>query len=79
MNTPELIYQTIQFFFSTLWIYLGLLLLIITIRGDVTRALTGIKEFFQKTAVKYREKRDKETKFNEMKQRVVKEEWKESN
>lgn len=67
MNTPELIYKTILFFFSTVWIYFGLLLLILTIRGDVTKALTGVKEFFQKTALKYREKRDRIDKFKNFK------------
>lgn len=57
MNTPQLIYETIRFFFSEFWIYIGLLLLIITIRGDVTRGFTGIKDFFKKAIANYREKR----------------------
>jgi len=71
MNTPELIYKTITFFFSNLWIYIGLLLLILTLRGDITKTLSGIKDFFKKTALKYREKRDKEIKFSDFKNRVV--------
>jgi len=77
MNTPELIYKTITFFFSNLWIYIGLLLLILTLRGDITKTLSGIKDFFKKTALKYKEKQEKADKFSQFKERIVeKEEWK---
>lgn len=56
MNTPELIFETIRFFFSGLWIYIGLIFLIITIRGDVSRGLTGTKEFIRKVFARYRDR-----------------------
>lgn len=69
MNTPELIYQTITFFFSTAWIYFGLLLLIITIRGDVSRALTGIKDFFGGVITRLRAKNEEEKQAREFAKR----------
>ena len=56
MNTPELFYKSITFFFSNLWIYLGLLLLILTIRGDVTKAYLGINKFFKAVTARYKTK-----------------------
>jgi len=54
MNFPEMFYKLIIFFFSNVWTYLGLLLLIITIRGDITKGLKAIGGFFKKIKDNYK-------------------------
>lgn len=54
MNTPEMIYETIQFLFSDLWVYLGLLLLILTIRGDISKSIKATSDFFKRAAMNFR-------------------------
>jgi hypothetical protein len=56
MNTPEMIYTLIKFFFSNIWTYLGLLLLVITIRGDISKAVSVVSRFFGKIRDNYRSK-----------------------
>lgn len=54
MNFSEMLYGIVELFFSDLWKYLGLLLLIITIRGDITKALNSIGRFINRTKEKYK-------------------------
>lgn len=54
MNFPEMIYKVTTFMFSNLWIYLGMLLLIITVRGDITKAIKSIGGFFKQIRDNYK-------------------------
>ena len=54
MTFPEMIYQVTVFLFSDLWKYLGLLLVIITIRGDVTNGFKSIGGFIRKIKENYK-------------------------
>ena len=54
MNFPEMIYKLTTFMFSNIWTYLGMLLLIITVRGDITKALKGIGAFFKEVRDDYK-------------------------
>lgn len=67
MNTPELIYQTILFFFSSLWTYIGLIILILTIRGDISNGISSVNGFFKRVMLKFRERESKEKGFSEWK------------
>lgn len=68
MNYPELFYKTIVFFFSNIWVYLGLLMFILTVRGDVTRFFVSVKGYFKSLIVKFAEnKAPDRTKYNNLK------------
>lgn len=56
MNVWEMIYNLAEFYFSTIWLYLGLLLLIFVVRGDVTRAIYSVRNFFAKAKEKYQQR-----------------------
>jgi len=73
MNFAEMIYKLSTFFFSNLWTYLGLLILIITIRGDVTKAILGINKFFKGVMAKYRAKVEAQKLFNTERQKFTNE------
>lgn len=63
MNTPEMIYKLIVFIFSNIWIYAGMILLILTIRGDITKVISKSINFFKKVAATYRARKlEEETK-----------------
>ena len=54
MNFAELIYKLNEFYFTDLWHFCGLLLLILTIRGDVSRGLNSVNRFFHDVKVRYK-------------------------
>lgn len=56
MNTPEVIYKIIIFFFSNIWVYIGLVILILTIKGDLSKAIKGTKDFVKNVIIRYRER-----------------------
>lgn len=55
MTFPEMIYKLALFFYSNLWTYLGTIIIILTIRGDITKALKSVGGFFSRVKVKYKE------------------------
>lgn len=59
MNFPELIYKLTIFWFTDLWHFCGLLLLILAIRGDVSRGLDSVSRFFHNVKVRYKERMTK--------------------
>jgi len=52
MDFAEMIYKLTIFLFSDFWIYLGFIIIILTIRGDVTNFIKSIKEFIKKILIK---------------------------
>lgn len=64
MNLPEMFYKVISLFFSDLWKYLGLLLIILTIRGDITKTFQATSRFFKRVADKYRTRIEAQKIFN---------------
>ena len=54
MNFPEMIFNLTTFMFSDTWKYLGMIFLIITIRGDITKALKAIGGFFKAVKDNYK-------------------------
>ena len=54
MNFPELIYKLTDFWFTSLWRFCGLLLLILTIRGDVNKGFYALKEFSKRVIHRYK-------------------------
>jgi len=52
MDFPEMIYQLTIFLFSNFWTYLGFIIIILSIRGDVTNFIRSIKEFIKKILIK---------------------------
>lgn len=52
MNYPEMFYKTILFFFSNSWNYFGLILIILVIRGDVSKVLSNIKSYIKSIFIK---------------------------
>ena len=56
MSTPELIYELTKFFFSNVGHFLLLMLFILTVRGDVTKLIIKVKDFFNKLIFNYKNK-----------------------
>ncbi len=65
MTAAEALFEIVKYFFSSLWVYLGLIVLILTIRGDISRGITGARLFFVKVWSKYREQAERIEKFRE--------------
>jgi hypothetical protein len=56
MNIPELIYKLNVFYFTNLWNFCELLILIMVLRGDVKRGVDGVKKYFKDIKVRYKAK-----------------------
>ena len=56
MNGWELVYKLAEFYWSGFWYYTGLILFILVVRGDVTRAVYSIRGFFSKVKEQYKRK-----------------------
>jgi len=54
MNFAELIYKLHEFYFTDLWRFCELLLLILTIRGDVSKGIHAVKEFSKRVIHRYK-------------------------
>ena len=59
MDLPEMIYKLTLFIFSSFWTYLGFIIIILTIRGDVSNFIRSIKEFIKKIIIKIISKNNK--------------------
>ncbi len=59
MNFAELIYKLHEFYFTDIWHFCGLLILILTIRGDVSRGIDSVGRFFHNVKVRYKERINK--------------------
>ena len=46
MSFAELIYKLHEFYFTNLWNFCGLIIIILTLRGSVTRGLSKVGNFF---------------------------------
>ncbi len=53
MNFAELIYKLHEFYFTDLWHFCGLLILILAVRGEVSRGFAAIGRFFHNVKVRY--------------------------
>lgn len=54
MNGWELVYNLAEFFWSSFWYYTGLILFILVVRGDVTRAIHSIRNYFARVKQAYK-------------------------
>lgn len=70
MTFPEMMYEVTIFLFSDLWKYLGLLLLVITVRGDITRGLKSIGGFFRRLKENYKRLTTKPSDIPKTKQKI---------
>jgi hypothetical protein len=52
MNFADLIYKLHEFYFTDLWHFCGLILIILAIRGSITRGLGKVGNFF--SSIKHR-------------------------
>lgn len=54
MNIGDMIYETIVFIFSDFWKYIGFIILIAIIRGDIQKLFAKINQFIKKVMLNYR-------------------------
>jgi len=71
MSFPEMIYRTITFLFSDLWVYVGLILLIITIRGDITIAMKATGDFFKRVSARLQQKKIEDANREKLRQKAT--------
>ncbi len=56
MNTNEMIHSIFLLIFSNIWTYIGALLMIATITGDVKKIVKSLSAFIRKVIINYTEK-----------------------
>lgn len=56
MSISDMIYETIVFIFSDFWKYIGFIILIGIIRGDVRKLFISIGQFIKNVIINYRSK-----------------------
>lgn len=71
MNFPEMIYELSRFFFNNFWTYIGLILIILVIRGDVSSGLKAVGKVLTTIKNKFVQISNKEEKFIELKKRKL--------
>jgi len=67
MNFPEFFYHSIEFLFTDIWRFTGLLLLISVIRGDIAKAIKSTSDFIKRVAMNYRKRTMTEENFDKFK------------
>lgn len=56
MNTQEMIYKLIEYFFSDLFHFILLIMFILIIKSDTAKVINNLKGFIKKIIVRYRTK-----------------------
>jgi len=54
MNFPELMYNSLVFFFQDIWHFIGLIIIILAVRGEISKSVSGIKGFFKRVNGRYK-------------------------
>ena len=77
MNGWELVYKLAELFFHTyFWTYIGLLLLVLAIKGDLQNALIGIGIYIKKIGTTFQKFTMRDNSFSQHRERYVKDDKK---
>lgn len=70
MNLFQLIYELNEFYFTSIWHFIGMLIMVLAIRGEILKGATKIKEYYRIVVQKYKKIRLRDSLMEKAKNQV---------